>query len=203
MTKKLTPKVFLRDLNTDLIIFWKQYFHAFPDVEVSHGDIFEIKADGIVSPANSFGAMGGGIDLLYRDKFGLDVEKLVQQNIKMHYYDELPVGQALSVPMRKQAYQYLIVAPTMRLPMNIDNTLNPYFSFRAALISAKDKQMESILCPGLGTLTGGACPEMVARQMFVAYLNVVREISPTNIEHTFKQMNWMLRCSRDKKPEGV
>jgi len=197
--KKRTPKVFLRDTNENVVFFWKKYFKPFPEVEISSGDIFEIKADAIVSPANSFGMMSGGIDLIYRDKFGLDVEKLVQKNIDLHYYGELPVGQALSVPMKGQDYNYLIVAPTMRLPMSVDNTLHPYAAFRATLLRAKDKEIESLVCPGLGTGAGIACPEMVARQMFIAYINVVLNISPTNYDHLLKQMGWMLRCSQDKR----
>ena len=197
--KKLTPKLYIRDTNQMLIDFFKVYFHAFPEVDIAHGNILDTKADAIVSPGNSFGDMGGGIDLIYRNKFGFDVEKMVKRNIDMHYYGELPVGEAVCVPMRKQDYQYLIVAPTMRLPMGIDNTLNVYFAFRAALLKAKEKQIESVVTPGLGTLTGGACPEMAARQMFIAYLTVVRDIQPKALEQIFKQMYWMLRCTQDER----
>jgi O-acetyl-ADP-ribose deacetylase (regulator of RNase III) len=198
VSKRRTPKIYLRDTNENLVFFWKKYFKPFPEVEISLGNIFEIKAEAIVSPANSFGYMDGGIDLLYRDKFGLNVEKLVQKNIDLHYYGELPIGQALSVPMRGQDYKYLIVAPTMRLPMVVDTTLNAYNAFRATLLLAKDKQIESIVCPGLGTGTGQACPEMVARQMFVAYLTIVVDRSFVKPFHLARQMNWMLRCAKDK-----
>jgi O-acetyl-ADP-ribose deacetylase (regulator of RNase III) len=197
--RKLTPKVYLRDTNQLYVAFLKKYFNPFPEVEVSHGDIFEVKAEAIVSPANSFGDMGGGIDLAYRNKFGTDVEKQVKRIINARWYDELPVGQAISVPLKNQDYKHLIVAPTMRLPMNVDNSLNTYFSFRAALLKAKDLDVESILVPGMGTGTGGACPELATRQMFVAYLNVVCNRSPKNLEHIFKQMHWMLRCTADEK----
>ena len=200
--KKLTPKVYLRDGKPELITYWKKYFHAF-DVDVAQSDIMEVKADAIVSPANSFGFMDGGIDLQYRYKFGEKVEKLVQKNIDLHYYGELPIGQALSVPLKNQPFKYLIVAPTMRLPMSVDNTLNPYNAFRATLLRAKDLGLESIACPGLGTGTGKACPEMVARQMLVAYVNIVLQKSPTKMEDIAKQMYWMLRCSQDVRPQGA
>lgn len=199
--KNLTPKVYLRDAHLELIAHWKKYFHAF-DVDIAHADIMDVKADAIVSPANSFGFMDGGIDLLYRNKFGIDVEKLVMKNIDLRFYGELPVGQALSIPLRKQPFKYLIVAPTMRLPSNVDNTLNPYLSFRAALLRAKDLGVESIACPGMGTGTGKACLEMVARQMAIAYFNIVvqkQTILPTNMEQLSRQNNWMLRCSQAKK----
>lgn len=196
--KLLTPKVTLCDTNEVLVNYWKKYFRCL-DVEIVHGDIFNVKAQAIVSPANSFGLMSGGIDLLYREKFGIEVEKLVWKNIEMRYYGELPVGQATSVPMRDATFKYLIVAPTMRLPSNIDNTLNPYVSFRAALLRAKEVGIESLVCPGMGTGAGKACPEMAARQMFIAYISVVLQKNPVNVEHIVKQQNWMGRCSQDKK----
>jgi len=201
--KKNLPKLYLRDTNDFVVTFLTKYFKPFPDVEVSKGDILEIKADAIVSPANSFCDLGGGIDLLYRNTFGPNVEKFAKRIVKARFYDELPVGQAISVPMKKQNYKYLIFAPTMRLPMKIDNTLNPYFAFRAALLEARNLDVKSLLSPGLGTLTGDACPEMAARQMFVAYLNIFQDINLTDLEQLFKQQNWMLRCSQDKRPTGA
>jgi O-acetyl-ADP-ribose deacetylase (regulator of RNase III) len=41
------------------------YFKGVENVRISGGDIFELKADAIVSPANSFGYMDGGIGLVY------------------------------------------------------------------------------------------------------------------------------------------
>jgi|SRR6185295_171120 len=197
---KNTPKIYLRDTNEQVVKFWQKYFRPFPEVEVSCGDIFDIKADAIVSPANSFGDMSGGIDLAYRDRFGSNVEVFLKRVINARFYGELPIGQAVSIKLTKQAYKYMIVAPTMRLPMSIDNTLNPYFAFRAALLQAKDIDAQTLLSPGLGTLTGKACPEMVARQMFVAYLNVVKDINPPQLPYVYKQMGWMLRCSQDPVP---
>lgn len=197
--KRLTPKVYLRDANGELINQWHKYFRSLSEVEISQGNIFDIKAQAIVSPANSFGFMDGGIDLLYRDKFGMDVEKLVQKVIELRYYGELPVGQATSVPMKGQEYSHLIVAPTMHLPMNVDNTLNAYQAFRATLLRAKEVGIESLVCPGLGTGTGKACPELVARQMFVAYSHIILQSRPVEFKHILKQMVWMLRCSQAKK----
>jgi len=197
--KKRTPKVYLRDVNGHLVSYWQKYFRGLPEVDIAHGTIFGAKADAIVSPANSFGFMDGGIDLIYRNKFGMSVEALVQKNIDLHFYGELPIGQALSIPMRGQDYKFLIVAPTMRLPAKVDSTLNAYHAFRAALLVAKDKGFDSIVCPGLATGSGQACLEMVARQMFVAYVSVVLDKYPRKMEHIARQMQWMLRCSQDKR----
>jgi O-acetyl-ADP-ribose deacetylase (regulator of RNase III) len=190
-------KIYLRDTNEVLVSFWKKYFRN-TDVEVSQGSIFDLKADAIVSPANSFGFMDGGIDLVYKDRFGMNIQEVVQKTIKTYYHGELPIGQALSVPTLDSETPFLIVAPTMRLPSNVDNTLNPYWAFRAALLEANEMKIESLLCPGLGTGAGKACPEMAARQMFVAYISVILGKNPVKFEHIHKQMGWMLRCSQTK-----
>jgi O-acetyl-ADP-ribose deacetylase (regulator of RNase III) len=95
---------------SELVNYWHKYFRSLPEVEISQGNIFDVKAQAIVSPANSFGFMDGGIDLFYRDRFGKDVEKLVQKVIDLRYYGELPIGQATSVPMKGQDYKHLIMS---------------------------------------------------------------------------------------------
>ena len=46
--------------------------HSSLQLQISYGDIFKgaPAADAIVSPANSFGFMDGGIDYAYSDHFG-------------------------------------------------------------------------------------------------------------------------------------
>jgi hypothetical protein len=66
--------VHLRDISKDVVSAWEVEFADEADVHVSHGDIFGLKADAIVSPANSFGHMDGGIDLVYSNFFGWDLE---------------------------------------------------------------------------------------------------------------------------------
>ena len=54
-------KFLLRDNNPALTDAWREQLAQAPDVEVSCGDVFDVTADAIVSPANSFGFMDGGI----------------------------------------------------------------------------------------------------------------------------------------------
>jgi hypothetical protein len=63
-------KLCLRDRNTTLVNAWEKEFDGYHDVEISCGNIFDIKADAIISPANSFGFMDGGIDLVYSEHYG-------------------------------------------------------------------------------------------------------------------------------------
>jgi hypothetical protein len=66
--------IHLRDISTAVTSAWEAAFADAPEVEVSCGDIFGVKADAIVSPANSFGYMDGGIDLVYSRFFGWELE---------------------------------------------------------------------------------------------------------------------------------
>jgi hypothetical protein len=60
----------LRDINLSVVAAWSECFAGMSDVAISHGDIFGEPADAIVSPANSFSFMDGGIDLAYSLRFG-------------------------------------------------------------------------------------------------------------------------------------
>ena len=82
-------KLYLRDLNPDLVQAWNRQFGGTPDVETSCGDIFDVVCDAIVSPANSFGFMDGGIDLLYSRHFGWDLQRRLRERIQHHFAGDL------------------------------------------------------------------------------------------------------------------
>jgi O-acetyl-ADP-ribose deacetylase (regulator of RNase III) len=167
--------VYLRDINAGIVEAWEQAFGDVPDVQVSHGDIFAQQADGIVSPANSFGFMDGGIDLLYSRYFGWELETRLRGLLSEKHYGELPVGQAVVLATNHDKIPFLVSAPTMRVPMRIGGTANVYLAFRAALIavtahnSEADTPIRSLLVPGMGTGVGDVAPGQAARQMRLAY----------------------------------
>ena len=103
-------RFFLRDINAAVVDTWKRYFEGMPTVEVSRGDIFDLTADAIVSPANSFGYMDGGIDLVYLQRFGWDLQSRLQSHLQEQYDGELPVGQATIVETFDPAMPYLILS---------------------------------------------------------------------------------------------
>jgi len=167
--------IHLRDINAGIVKAWEQAFAELPEVHVSRGDIFEHKADAIVSPANSFGFMDGGIDLLYSKYFGWDLQTALQALLAEQHYGELPVGQAVIVATGHDSIPFLISAPTMRIPLDISATVNVYLAFRAALIAVQSHNahttdpIQTLLVPGLGTGIGGVAPAAAARQMRRAY----------------------------------
>lgn len=165
----------LRDMSAEMVQAWQKYFAGIANVRISHGDIFESSADAIVSPANSFGYMDGGIDLVYLHGFGWELQTRLQTHLKSDHDGELPVGQATIVETFDTDIPYLVSAPTMRVPMNVANTVNAYLAFRAAIRAIKQHNREqpgtirTVLCPGLCTAIGRMPPELAARQMAAAF----------------------------------
>ncbi|MBC8143190.1 MAG: Appr-1-p processing protein, partial [Armatimonadetes bacterium] len=73
---------------------WEAFCGDLPFVRVHRGSIFDVDCDAVVSPANSFGFMDGGIDLLYSRHFGWEIETRVQSAITARHHGELLVGAA-------------------------------------------------------------------------------------------------------------
>ena len=112
----------------DLFFAWKKQFVSEPSVEIIDGDILKQAASAIVSPANSFGYMDGGLDLKYSQHFGWELEARVRDELEKNYYGELPVGNAIIVETKNPTIPYLISAPTMRVPSDVSNTVNAYLA---------------------------------------------------------------------------
>lgn len=186
-------KIFLRDINQKIVKAWEAVFINYPDVKISCGNIFDLEADAIISPANSFGFMDGGIDLIYTQYFGENLQKKLQQIIYDDFYGEIPVGAAKIVETSAEKIKYLISAPTMRVPDDVSNTVNAYLAFRASLIEIikfnkeSDEKILSVLCPGLGTLTGGIQPAACAIQMKYAYDSILgnKKSFPNNLNDEY------------------
>ncbi len=170
---------YLRDINAPLVAAWSKYFADIPQVHPSVGDIFGVQADAIISPANCFGFMDGGIDLIYSRRFGWQLQERLRQLLREEYEGELPIGMAVLLGTGDPNLPYLISAPTMRAPANVSNTLNAYLAFRASLrIIQKHNALfpgaiKSVICPGLATATGEMPAEICAKQMYAAYTQVV------------------------------
>jgi O-acetyl-ADP-ribose deacetylase (regulator of RNase III) len=174
--KQMKSTIFqLRDIDEEVVQSWKKHFKGIENVSISSGDIFDLKADAIVSPANSFGYMDGGIDLIYITRFGWELQTRLQSHLKEQHDGELPVGQATIVETFDAEIPFLISAPTMRVPMNVSNSLNAYLAFRAAIRAVKQhnvasaRQIRRVLCPGLCTAIGRMPPDLAAKQMATAY----------------------------------
>ena len=90
------------------------------------------------------------------------------------HHGELPVGAAALVDTGDARWPHLVMAPTMRVPENVAQSLNAYLAFRAALLACRShaKPITSLVCCGLATGIGGMDPHRCAVQMRMALRHV-------------------------------
>jgi O-acetyl-ADP-ribose deacetylase (regulator of RNase III) len=187
-----TPKLILVDRQPQVVQAWRTEFQDLEQQGLVKTalDVFQShSADMIVSPANSFGFMDGGIDYHYSLLFGWDLQDRVQHSIRSGHQGELLVGQAFSLVTQHKQFPWIIIAPTMRLPMKIMDPADVFLATRAALREAKFFQSRnperqiSVLFPGMGTGAGALDAELCALHMRKAYDAVfVGETFPTSWE---------------------
>lgn len=134
-------------------------------VRVVEGDILSLGVPAVVSPANSFGFMDGGLDGVYTRFFGPQLQQRLQRMIREQADGELLVGQALLVETGHPHIRWCISAPTMRVPTLLNTPLPAYLATRAAVRCALDAGLESVAIPGMGTGTGGLAPREAAAAM--------------------------------------
>ena len=190
-------KLILYDLNTNLINEFTKYFSQYPDIEIINSSFADLpKCDCIVSPANSFGMMDGGIDGVFTKYFGNQLMERVQQHIINNYAGEQPIGTSFIIPTYDSKHPYLAHTPTMTLPMDIRGTNNVYQAMKAMLLAVRScDDINSVACCGLGTATGKISPIVAAKQMSLAYEHVM--INPLN------QINWITANNRYREVKSI
>lgn len=168
-------KIFLCAVDSWLARAWRQ---ALPQefgpavVQVVEGDILSLPVDAVVSPANSFGFMDGGLDALYTRFFGPQLQERLQRMIREQADGELLVGQALPVETGHARIPWCVSAPTMRVPRRLESAEPAYLATRAAVRCALAAGVASMAIPGMGTGTGGLPPESAARAMLCGIQDV-------------------------------
>lgn len=172
--------VVLVDRNADLVAAWRATFEGAHDdgawtLDIRQEDFFASGASALVSPANCFGYMDGGLDgsILVRMP---GIDDRVQAAIVEQAHGELPVGQALVVETDVKKWPLLLVAPTMRIPEPVPQTYNAYYAFRAVLLAvarwnaaAPAIPITSVRTPGFASGIGQMAPQQVATQMREAW----------------------------------
>lgn len=160
-------------LDDNLIAQWNKFFKHQTNVTVLKGDLTQASCDAIVSPANSFGFMDGGVDYAISERLGWDLQLKLQEKIRNLPERELLIGKAMTIETGDESIPYLISAPTMRVPtnFNIPTSINAYLATKAAILAAKHHEaIEYVAFPGMCTGIGRMKPEIAANQMFSAFL---------------------------------
>jgi O-acetyl-ADP-ribose deacetylase (regulator of RNase III) len=180
-------KLMLTAVDKLLVDAWAKFCGDLDFVTVHHGSIFDVDCDAVVSPANSYGFMDGGIDALYLNHFGSDIQMRVRQQIFEQHYGELLVGQADVVQTGEDNIPFLIIAPTMRVPMNLSDTVNPYLAARAIFLLIShgtfstgtfagqkiSDHIKTIALPGLATGVGKVGFNTCAHQVRAAINDIL------------------------------
>lgn len=160
----------LVDRSPALVREWQRAFDQFPEVIIELGDILAIAHTALVSPANSYGYMNGGIDLAYRTFFGIGIEHAVQAKIAQAAGPYLPVGQAILVETGHARIPYLISAPTMFLPEpTIPDACERAMAAALDVARLHGGKWVALFCPGLGTGVGRVNARDAANAMVAAY----------------------------------
>ena len=155
-----------------------KHFSYFLNVEIVN-NYFEWLSDFdcLVSPANSFGMMDGGMDAAIIKYFGKSLMEKVQQRILSDYLGEQPVGASMIIETGHHKHPFLAHTPTMRVPMSIVGTDVPYVAMWSMLLAVRrynqsyQHKINTVACPGLGTGIGKVEYDEAARQMALAYDN--------------------------------
>lgn len=182
-------KLVLTAVEKPLADAWQKFCGDLNFVTVYQGSILDVECDAIVSPANSLGFMDGGIDAIYLSHFDYDIQTRVRRQVFEHHHGELIVGNADAVETGNESIPFLIVAPTMRVPMILHETVNPYLAARAIfnLVKRKNflsgsfksqpiaKHIKTVALPGLGTGVGRVGFNTCAHQVRAAIDDVLLE----------------------------
>ena len=157
---------------------FQKHFNYFPDVEIVNNYFEWLPAfDCLVSPANSFGMMDGGMDAAIIKFFGNSLMEKVQQRILQDYLGEQPVGTSMIVETGNANHPFLAHTPTMRVPMSVVGTDIPYVAMWSMLLAVRRHNQFSphkiniVACPGFGTGIGRVPYDEASRQMALAYEN--------------------------------
>ncbi|HVO42124.1 MAG TPA: macro domain-containing protein, partial [Aggregatilineales bacterium] len=154
-------KLILVEPQETLCNAFHECFQEAPQVEIVNSRFQSLhEFDCMVSPANSFGLMDGGVDAAITDFFGRQLMQKVQDAILQEYLGEQPVGTSIIVETGHPHHPFLAHCPTMRVPMEISRTDNVYLAMFAMLRAVYHHNhggkthISTVACPGLGTGAG-------------------------------------------------
>jgi O-acetyl-ADP-ribose deacetylase (regulator of RNase III) len=183
MDKEIVMASFLTlcDRSPEIVKAWRQYFSVDTGVRIVNQNILTLDVDALAVPANAFGFTDGGVDMaISREIFDWGLQEKLRAVIEREFHGEMLVGQALIMPTGSRRFRYVVVAPTMRVPGDVSDSLNAYLAMRGILLATeahnranKDERIRALAIPGLCTGVGKMPPARAAYQMWMAYRTVI------------------------------
>lgn len=169
--------------------------------------------DCIVSPANSFGLMDGGLDMALSRAFG-GVEVTiphVQEHLWRECLGHQNVGTCTIIDMRPLVgpCRYLAHCPTMRVPAAVSPGSDIVYSCMWSILNAVRKHnqlcsvqnghtpINTLMCSGLATGVGRVPAHVCAQQMVLAYRHYMELVTMDHGQS--KVWNWDAAEQCDKE----
>lgn len=172
--KNKMPLVYLLAMQPELANAFAQVFSDADGIIIAREDFASFmdrhpEVTGIVSPANSFGLLTGGLDKALRDYFGKELQDAVRERIKNEWFGEQIVGTSMAVDIPGFPGKKLLHTPTMRTPSKIADDLIVYSCMRSALMEALKSGLDAIVVPAFGGGCGQLPVEVIAHHMRLAW----------------------------------
>lgn len=197
-TCNMTITITIANRSKELHEIFEWRFRELNEVECYFGKFEEVPSfDCVATAGNSFGLMDAGMDLAVVKFFDVKLMQDIQKHILEAYLGEQPVGTAFVQETRDIMHPYVIHAPTMRAPMNINGTDNVYNAMWAVMLeirrynlSAKRK-IKHLVTTSFGTGTGGMDGLESSLQMMLAiqhYLNPPEYINPSLAQKRYEDV---------------
>lgn len=146
-----------------------------------NGSIFDYGGGTLISPANRYGNMDGGIDRAYAEKFP-DIEARLEKFLSVKG-GMIDFGESIIVPTYDNKYPHIIFSPTIDRPGDLAHPENIRNATKAVLKKAirynmkgPKKPITNLLFPGLGTGYGNLEPKIAAREMYKGYMQANAEL---------------------------
>ena len=172
-------RIYLVDIDGRMIKAWESFFSNEENIVIANRDVVEflktnVEVDSVVSAANAFGIMDGGLDAVYLRHFGLELQEAVQCKISAEYLGEQPIGTSIVVDIPGHAGIKFYHIPSMRVPQPIIDPRVIYTCTRTALVTGILNGAKNMLLPAFGHLTGRVEAEIVSELMYRAYNDVCK-----------------------------
>jgi O-acetyl-ADP-ribose deacetylase (regulator of RNase III) len=173
------------DRNVDVIQAYASLFSKESNVKMRVGDILKEESGALVSPANCYGNMDGGIDKKYNEYFSkMDLESEIMGYINDFHGGKLEIGNAQIIPTNSEKFKYVIFSPTVQKPgelakpENIQKAMfaiiNEVTIYNKKFPSENRLEIDKILIPGLGTGYGNLNPIVSAQYAKKGYEQACR-----------------------------
>ena len=179
-------KTEIRDLDIQVIQAYKNAIKKGNlNIPCYQEDIFNSeKGSTLVSPANTYGIMDGGLDQEFLNFFGYELQTQVLNYLDNMHEGKLDIGKSQIIPTNHNKYKHIIITPTIEKPGFRSSPKNIYDATKS-IINETTKfnkgapvsfKIKNLVIPGLGTGFGDMIPQESANAFVQGYKEGINEL---------------------------